>query len=112
METIKTCPVCGSDFAAKRSTAVYCSPACRKASQRKRQLEEDSGHLIQVIKMAPPRPVKPKPATVDNIADAVMMARAASTSLNRYALSCAPALRAICLKAALGIDEALREAGL
>lgn len=70
------------------------------------------GQIVQRIRMAPPIPVKPKPATVENVADSVMMARAASTSLRRYALSCVPSLRASCSVIADGIDSALKEAGL
>lgn len=112
MEKTKTCPVCGNRFAAQRSTAVYCSSACRAASHRRRNMEDDLGYVIQAVRMAPPHPVAPKPATVDNIADAVMQARAASTSLRRYALNGQPAVRAMCMRVAQGIDDVLREAGL
>lgn len=112
MDTIMKCPVCGRSFVAKRSTAVYCSSACRAASHRRRNLEDDLGYIVQAVRMAPPRPVEPRPATVDNVADAVMQARAASTALRRYALSGQPSVRALCMRVAQGIDDALREAGL
>jgi hypothetical protein len=31
-----TCPACGSQFRPQRSTARYCGPRCRKATQRAR----------------------------------------------------------------------------
>lgn len=31
---LKICGVCGMDFTPKRSTALYCSSACRKKAQR------------------------------------------------------------------------------
>lgn len=35
-----TCQRCGAAYAAQRSTARYCSPACKKAAQRARRAQE------------------------------------------------------------------------
>src|SRR5215813_14254957 len=44
-----TCPACGSQFRRQRSTARYCGPRCRKATQRAR----DRGMLINVAATRP-----------------------------------------------------------
>jgi predicted nucleic acid-binding Zn ribbon protein len=44
-----TCPACGSPFRPQRSTARFCSPRCRKVSQRAR----DRGTPIKVAATRP-----------------------------------------------------------
>jgi hypothetical protein len=44
-----TCPACGSQFRPQRSTARFCSPRCRKATQRAR----DRGTPIRVATTRP-----------------------------------------------------------
>jgi hypothetical protein len=44
-----TCPACGSQFRPQRSTARYCGPRCRKATQRAR----DRGRPIEMVVTRP-----------------------------------------------------------
>jgi hypothetical protein len=44
-----TCPACGSQFRPQRSTARYCGPRCRKATQRAR----DRGAPLRVAATRP-----------------------------------------------------------
>ncbi len=42
---LKTCPICGTEFAPKRSDAVYCSAKCRVAAARSRQKKKTTQQL-------------------------------------------------------------------
>lgn len=42
---VKTCPICGTEFAPKRSDAVYCSAKCRVAAARSRQRKKTTQQL-------------------------------------------------------------------
>lgn len=108
----KVCPVCGSRFTAKRSTAIYCSSTCRVRALREREYEADCGHLVERIRMAPPRPVAPKPATVDNIAVAVTGLRSETVALRHFARSAPLPLRPVLTRVCDAVDEALEREGL
>jgi hypothetical protein len=49
LEADATCPACGSQFRPQRSTARYCGPRCRKATQRAR----DRGAPLRVAATRP-----------------------------------------------------------
>ena len=112
MEYVRKCPICGSEFMARRSDALCCSSSCRKAKARRARVENDANAIIAKLRMAPPRPVKPKEATVENIADVVVSLKANTTALRHYAHSCPIPVRPVVLALAEGVDVAIKEVGL
>lgn len=46
MITLRACKQCGKQFPAKRETALYCSPSCRKAASRTDGLEKATDGAI------------------------------------------------------------------
>jgi endogenous inhibitor of DNA gyrase (YacG/DUF329 family) len=97
----KRCEVCGREFEAKRSTARFCSAACRQVHYRAQ---------------ATGRPRRPKlpvlTATERDVLAAARDAHRAAGDLSRLSLLVGPELGGRLSKAAAGIEDSMREAGL
>lgn len=79
---------------------------------RAAKAERDEGRMLERLRMAPPAPRKPKPATVDNVSELICAIKGDTTALRFYARSCPVALRPRLTVLADCIDEALRGVGL
>lgn len=111
MEYEKTCPICGRRFVASRRDALCCSASCRKQKVRLARLEQDEQRIIGDLRMAPPRPQRPRAATTENIADALTELKGCTTALRYFARSCNPIIRPRLTVLADCIDEAMKEVG-
>lgn len=111
MEYERKCIICGKHFIAKRKDASCCSSTCRKQKTRLTRMEEEEGRIIEELRMALPRPQKPRPATIDNIAETLTEIKGNTTALRYYARSCAPSIRPNLTILADCIDEAIKEVG-
>ena len=98
---IKRCEICGREFKAQRSTAKYCSDACRKRKERGYAFD---GELET--------PAPSASISMDEVNDVVQRAHMAAADMSRASmLTAAP----LCLKlrrAAKRIEDALRGEGL
>lgn len=74
--------------------------------------EQDEGAMLHRLRMAPPAPRPPRPATVGNIAELMTDIRGCTTALRFYARSCPPLLRPRLTVLADCIDEAMKGVGL
>lgn len=98
---IKSCEICGREFVAKRSTAKYCSPACRKRKER--------GYAY-VGEIQPPVPSASMPK--EEVAAVIQGAHNIASDLSRASML-TPAPLCLSLKrVARRIEEALRGEGL
>lgn len=109
---VAKCLVCGKEFETTRKDAVCCSPACRQRKYREAREAEHLGNLLCEIRLAPPKPRPPKPATVDNIAESITTIKGELTALRFYARSCPPSIRPNIIAFCDGVDIALKETGL
>jgi recombination protein RecA len=50
---IKKCETCDADFEAKRASAKYCSPTCRKAAARKAGVDIETGEVLKPSNSTP-----------------------------------------------------------
>lgn len=96
---------------AKRRDALCCSGACRKQKTRLARQENDEQRIVEELRMALPRPQKPKPATVDNIAETLTDIKGSTTALRFYARSCPVSIRPRLTILADCIDEAMKGVG-
>lgn len=79
---------------------------------RDARFADESGNLLSQIKMTPPKPVPPKPATVNNIADSIVAIKGECTALRFYARSCPVSIRPNITAFCDCVDVALEETGL
>lgn len=107
----RKCIICGTQFIATRKDAACCSPACRKQKERLIKREDEEGRILEDLRMALPRPQKPRPATINNIADTLTDLKGTTTMLRFYARSCEPSIRPRLTVLADCIDEAIKEVG-
>lgn len=111
MKYERTCPICGKKFTAKRRDALCCSSTCRKQKTRLARQENDEDRIVEELRMALPKPQKPKPATVENIAETLTNIKGNTTALRFYARSCPISIRPRLTVLADCIDEALKGVG-
>ena len=98
---IKRCEICGREFAAKRSSAKYCSATCRKRKQR--------GYAF-VGELEAPAPSAVM--TADDVLAIVQQAHCVASDLSRASMMTSAPLCLSLRAAAEGIEEALRGEGL
>lgn len=106
------CIICGKEFQTTRKDAACCSSTCRQRKLRQAHEAEVRGNLLCEIRMAPPRPRAPRPATVENIADSITCIKGDLTALRFYARSCPPSLRPALIAFCDAVDVAFEETGL
>ncbi len=111
MKYERTCPICGKKFTATRRDALCCSGACRKQKTRITRQENEEGRILEELRMTLPRPQKPRPATVENMAETLTSLKGNTTALRYYAKSCAPSIRPRLTVLADCIDQAMKEVG-
>lgn len=100
---IRKCEVCGRDFAARRSTARYCSPTCRSRAHR--------GYPCPPSK-APATPAPGALMTTDEVVGVVERAHESAADLSRASLLTPSPLCLSLASAATKIEDALRSEGL
>lgn len=100
---IRKCGVCGRDFAAKRSTAKYCSATCRSRAHRGYPCAASS---------RPAAPVPGASMSVDEVAAVVGRAHGAAADLSRAALLTPSPLCLSLSAAAAKVEDALKSEGL
>lgn len=98
---IKKCEICGREFAAKRSTAKYCSNKCRLAAQRGYAYHGD---------LQPPAPNAAM--SEDEVLEVVQRAHVAASDMSRASLMTPSPLCLKLKKAAKKMEDALRGEGL
>lgn len=98
---IKRCEICGREFAAKRSTAKYCSAKCRKRKER------GYAYLGELEAPAPSAVM-----TDDDVLALLQQTHCIASDLSRASLMTAAPL-CLSLRTVAGkIEEALRGEGL
>lgn len=97
---IKRCEICGREFAAKRSTAKYCSEACKKRHQR--------GTAVRPLAPIAPTFSMPREAVLE----AVRNAHQAASDLSRASMHTSSPLCRSLARVAAELEEALRREGL
>lgn len=98
---IKSCEICGREFVAKRSTAKYCSDACRKRKER--------GYAY-IGELKPPIPSASMPK--EEVSSVIQSAHNVASDLSRASML-TPAPLCLSLKrVAKRIEDALRGEGL
>lgn len=98
---IKKCEICGREFAAKRSTAKYCSNRCRLTAQR--------GYAF-VGELDAPAPNAAM--SDDEVLEVIQRAHVAASDMSRASLMTAAPLCLSLKKAAKKMEDALRGEGL
>lgn len=118
----RTCPVCGTEFVAKRAASVYCKPACKKRAfdQRAAQRAEQAKPQVST---SPKRPERSTDLTdritaelegagrLDSVAgqQALLLARRLEdpdTSFGSAAASLSKELREVMAEAMAGVAQA------
>lgn len=94
---IKRCEICGREFRAQRSTAKYCSDACRK---RKERGYAYAGELDT--------PAPSASMSVDEVNEVVQRAHIAACDMSRASMLTSAPLCAKLRRAAKKIEDALR----
>jgi len=97
---IKTCVACGKEFRAQRSTAKYCSQACKKRHQR--------GFAMPDM----PAPVVAFTMNAGEVAEVVQGAHRATDDLSRASEHTPEPLRGKLRRCAEGFADALGREGL
>ncbi len=98
---IKRCEICGREFAARRSTARFCSATCRKRNAR--------GYAYSG-KLLPPLPSCAM--SDDEVLDVVKSAHDAASDLSRASMMTRYPLCESLGSAAKGIEDVLKGEGL
>ena len=101
MERDAYCLMCGRRFTAKRSTARFCCPRCRKAWNR---MHGVGTHATVTASADVPGP--------EGLADLAVRARGVQAGFSAAAEAGVPSLRMTCRRIADGIGEALGREGL
>lgn len=112
MEYQRTCPVCGRQFTSTRRDALCCSSTCRSRKLRETRYANDEQKIVEQLRMALPRPQKPRPATTENIAEVLTELKGCTTALRYFSRSCSPSIRTRLIILSDCIDEAIKGVGL